>query len=778
MKKILGLDLGTTSIGWALVNETENSKEASSIIKTGVRIIQMDNFVSTSTGKESKDPLKDFISGNGISPNAGRTLKRGARRSLQRYKLRRIELIKLLKEHNLITGNSILVEEGKDSTHSLWDLRAKAALEKVGLSDFARILLAINKKRGYKSNRKAKGDDEGVAIDGMDVANILYEKQITPGEYVLDLLNHDKKNIPDFYRSDLQDEFDEIWVFQQQFYPDVLKKELKEELKDKKKGHTYKICEAPFELVGVKRDTKGKELKLENYKWRVDGLNQQITLEQLVVVLQEINNQLSNSSGYLGEISDRSKKLIIEKLTVGQYLYEQIKENPHTRLKNQVFYRQDYLNEFNKIWETQAKFHSELTDELKKEISDVVIFYQRRLKSQKGLISVCELEGVERELKDREGNAIINEKGEPKKKIVGPKVIPKSSPLFQEFKIWSILNNLNFTELKKKITHDVSTLDEDLEIRKQMFAVLSVKGKMSSTEILKAVFKKPKDWELANYNEIEGNNTNQVFFKAYKSILELAGYEKVDFNDKNTVSEIFESLGIKKEILDFDAELEDKEFEQQLSYQLWHLLYSYEGDNSNTGNDKLYFHLKEKFGFEKEYANGLVNVTFQDDYGSLSAKAIKKIIPYLKAGNDYSEACALAGYNHSKSLTKEENEKRELKEVLELLPKNSLRNPVVEKILNQMVNVINAIIKEYGKPDEIRIELARELKKSATERADATKGIAKATKLHFEIREKLQAIYPFNTGVRITKNDVLKYKLYNELAKNGYKTIYTNTYID
>ena len=38
MKKILGLDLGTTSIGWALVNEKENDKEKSSIERVGVRI--------------------------------------------------------------------------------------------------------------------------------------------------------------------------------------------------------------------------------------------------------------------------------------------------------------------------------------------------------------------------------------------------------------------------------------------------------------------------------------------------------------------------------------------------------------------------------------------------------------------------------------------------------------------------------------------------------------------------------------------------------------------
>ncbi|MDG1321297.1 MAG: hypothetical protein P8P28_04640 [Polaribacter sp.] len=44
MKKILGLDLGTTSIGWALVLEAENSKEKSEIKKIGVRAIQYDSF--------------------------------------------------------------------------------------------------------------------------------------------------------------------------------------------------------------------------------------------------------------------------------------------------------------------------------------------------------------------------------------------------------------------------------------------------------------------------------------------------------------------------------------------------------------------------------------------------------------------------------------------------------------------------------------------------------------------------------------------------------------
>ena len=60
----------------------------------------------------------------------------------------------------------------------------------------------------------------------------------------------------------------------------------------------------------------------------------------------------------------------------------------------------------------------------------------------------------------------------------------------------------------------------------------------------------------------------------------------------------------------------------------------------------------------------------------------------MKEGNLYDVACEYAGYRHSKSsLTKEEIENKVLKGKLEVLPKNSLRNPVVEKILSQMVNV-------------------------------------------------------------------------------------------
>lgn len=96
MKKILGLDLGTTSIGWALVKEAENKDEKSSIIKLGVRVNPLKAKEQTS-----------FEKGKTITTNADRTLKRTARRNLQRYKLRRENLISLLKKEGFITEESV-----------------------------------------------------------------------------------------------------------------------------------------------------------------------------------------------------------------------------------------------------------------------------------------------------------------------------------------------------------------------------------------------------------------------------------------------------------------------------------------------------------------------------------------------------------------------------------------------------------------------------------------------------------------------------------------------
>ncbi|MBO4233785.1 type II CRISPR RNA-guided endonuclease Cas9 [Riemerella anatipestifer] len=779
MKTILGLDLGTNSIGWALVKEAENSNEKSEIIKLGVRVNPL-----------TVDEKTNFEAGKPLSTNADRTAKRSVRRNLQRYKLRRKDLIDLLIKNQLIDKDTPLTEIGKNTTHQTLELRAKAARERIELEDLARVFLAINKKRGYRSSRKVNNEEEGQAVDGMAVAKKLYDENLTPGQYAYELLSKGKKYVPDFYRSDLQAEFDSIWEYQKQFYADILDDELYNALKGQGQQNSRKRFLAIKGVYTAENKGKRDEVKLQHYKWRSEAISKKINIGEVAYVLVEINNDLNKSSGYLGAISDRSKELYFNKETVGENLWKQIQKNPHTSLKNQVFYRQDYLDEFEQIWETQAQFHPQLTLALKEQIRDVIIFYQRKLKSQKGLLSFCQFESWEIERKDENGNVILNKTTKlPKKQTVGRRVAPKSSPLFQEFKIWQNINDLEVTKISEgasKNKKETETLSDDE--RKLLFEELNLRGNLSQKEVLQILGLKDKEYKTNFPEGLEGNRTNAALFNIYQQIAENEGYgfdwsKKSAQEIKKELRAVFPQIGIQADILDFNANLDGKEFENQASYQLWHLLYSAEEDDKISEEDQIIYgnsavslkkKLCEKFGFTPEYAKWIANVALQDDYGNLSTKAMRKIIPYLIDGNDYSEACALAGYNHSNSLTKEENDNRELLDKLELLPKNSLRNPVVEKILNQMVNVVNQVIEIYGKPDEVRIELARELKKSAEERAEMTKGINEATRRNEDIKKRITKDFGISNP---TKSDVVRYRLWEELAPLAYKDVFTGKQI-
>lgn len=752
MKKILGLDLGITSIGWAVVNEAENSSEKSSIVKIGSRVVPL------TTGNSGE--LDNFTKGKSITTNADRTLKRGMRRNLQRFKLRRDKLVDELRKAGVIDENTVLTEDGKFTTHETYRLRAKAAVEEVTLEEFARILLQINKKRGYKSNRKADGKmpdnkDSGLAFDGRELAKTLYESGQTPGQYCYDLILKDKKSLPEFYRSDLQNEFDRIWDYQRQFHPEFFPVDLNGNLKGKNAAQTWQILRKEWRLEGRKPQFKGFELKKNNYRMRSEALKKELDLEDLANVFQDVNKQIAASSGYLGDISDRSKDLYVNHLTVGQKLWSILEANPHQSLTNIVFYRQDYLDEFERLWDMQAGFHPELTSQLKKKIKDEVIFYQRPLKSQKGMVALCELENWQTTVKCEDGREKV--------KTVGQRVAPKSSLVAQEFRIWQRINDLR-----------VNGVPLELEDKRRLAEELMFRDKMSKAEILKFLYSNPKSLSL-NFKEVKGNCTFAALLKTLeKNFGEEFGEEpKQGKKSARQYAEwLSERLEIDASIWNFDSDLPKAEFEQQKSFRLWHLIYSYEGDNSRSGNDKLAGYISELCACTEEQARIIANVSFEPDYCSLSTKAMRKILPFMKEGKMYSVACELAGYNHSKkSLSKEELARKEYKDRLDILPKNSLRNPVVEKILNQMINVVNAVIETYGKPDEIRVEMARELKRSAKEREEATRAISKATADNKSIEDKIKKDFNFE---HVSRNDILRYKLWEELESRGYKSLYSD----
>lgn len=719
MKKILGLDLGTTSIGWAYIHEAENNDDSSSIVNSGVRIVPL-----------STDEEADFKKGNTISINADRTLKRGARRGLQRFKQRREVLLEAFNKIKFISCDFIYAETGKSTTFSSYQLRAKAAVDAISKEELVQVLLMLNKKRGYKSSRKAKTAEEGDAIDGMKIAKEIFENNLTPGQWVYNSLLKGGKYIPDFYRSDLQKELEKIIRFQNQFHSEKINDQLLEGIQGKSRTLTSQYFTRTLKIELAENKGSREDTKLQHYKWRNDALSNELALQVLAFIITEINNQINQSSGYLGAISDRSKELYFNKETVGQFQYKQLEKHTHAKLKNQVFYRQDYLDEFEKIWEIQTQFHPELNDQLKTEVRDITIFYQRKLKSQKHLVSFCEFE-------------------------TGHKAIPKSSPLFQEFRIWQNLNNII---VKNEATKEPFLLSE--ELKQQLAKELLFKDNYSDVQLM-AFCELKKGTHSINFKKIEGNRTNTSIFKAFEKILILEGYDELDFSKLNTteIKKIFKSafsdLGINTEILDFNSNIQGNDFDKQSYYQLWHLLYSAEEDEALKKS------LMNKFGFKENHIPFLLNINLQADYGSLSAKAIKKVLPHLMDGHIYDKACALVGYNHSSSLTTEQNNDRILKDTLELLKKNSLRNPVVEKILNQMINVINAIIKDpaMGKPDEIRVELARELKNNNEQRSEMTKAINKSTVEHEQIRKLLHSEFGI---ARVTRNDIIRYKLWKE----------------
>ena len=118
MKKILGLDLGTTSIGWALINVDENNNPID-IQNMGVRIVPL-----------SENEGDKFTKGLDITINADRTRERGARRNYDRYQLRRQALTDKMRQLDMLPDEHLI----KLPMMELWQLRANAVTKKISIN--------------------------------------------------------------------------------------------------------------------------------------------------------------------------------------------------------------------------------------------------------------------------------------------------------------------------------------------------------------------------------------------------------------------------------------------------------------------------------------------------------------------------------------------------------------------------------------------------------------------------------------------------------------------
>ncbi|MFP4555374.1 MAG: type II CRISPR RNA-guided endonuclease Cas9 [Bacteroidales bacterium] len=497
--------------------------------------------------------------------------------------------------------------------------------------------------------------------------------------------------------------------------------------------------------------------KMKLWQLRNNAVSSKISLKELGRLLLWLNQKRGYKSSrseanmdkkdteYVAEVKSRHQSIKEKKITIGQYFYQNLENDEFFRVKENIFPREAYIEEFDAISSQQQMHYSSiLTEEFIKKIRDEIIYYQRPLKSQKGLVSTCEFEGFW-----KKGN-------DGKEYFVGPNVAPRSSPLFQLAKVWENVNSIRIDDKYGR------KIEISIEQKQALFNHLDNNEKLTQTDIIRILGLKKNDcfFNKQVTKGIKGNVTKKAILNCFAnpekynhlfrfefSIIEK---EEKTYLYKKETGEIFGENRIK---------FIDPKIENEPYYQLWHTIYSI------IDMDDCSRVLQQKFGIESEIADKLAKLDLtKGGFGNKSAKAIRKILPYLMEGYVYSDAMSFAGYEHSTSLTKDENLKRNLLDKLKPIANNSLRQPIVEKILNQMVNVVNAIIEKYGKPDEIRVELARELKQSKEERSNASNFLSKRERENEQIVKKLQEF-----GLRATRNNIIKWRLYEEMDNKDKK---------
>lgn len=215
-QRILGLDIGIASAGWAVINYDKEDVSQNKIIKSGVRIFTQ--------AEHPKD---------GSSLAMPRRLARGARRTLKRKRKRLKNIKNLFLENFPLIPKDLYIGESDKTIYSrqgridIWQLRSEALKRALNTEEFARVLTHIAKRRGYKSNRKTdeKGDkDTKKVLGAIEKNKSLLEDYKTIGQAIYETTKADsvRRNKKENYihsvsREMLLDEVDMLFEMQQKF---------------------------------------------------------------------------------------------------------------------------------------------------------------------------------------------------------------------------------------------------------------------------------------------------------------------------------------------------------------------------------------------------------------------------------------------------------------------------------------------------------------------------------------------------------------------------------
>ncbi len=338
--------------------------------------------------------------------------------------------------------------------------------------------------------------------------------------------------------------------------------------------------------------------------------------------------------------------------------------------------RRHLEGEFHKLWAAQASYHPELTDELRDVLFET-IFYQRPLKES------------------AVGRCLFFP--EPR--------LAKAHPLTQQRVLYETVNNLRITANGRAAR--ALTLEE----RDQLITVLNGKMPLKSPSGTKLTL-------VALAKELK--------LKGEKFTLETAARDSIACDPVRASLAFADRFGPRWSALTWESQ--------------WALIQSLQTEE-DAG--KLVDWLMETHGLDRAHAEETAKAPLPDGYSRLGLTATLAILDKLKSGVlTYDKAVAACGLHHSDSRTGEVLKALPYYgEVLErhVIPGSQnpghdditrfgrITNPTVHIGLNQLRRLVNRIITVYGKPDEIVVELARELKQSADQKAEAERTIKKNT---------------------------------------------------
>lgn len=780
MKKILGLDLGTNSIGWALVSTDENGKP-NKIEGMGSRIIPM------GTDKQ------DYEKGIGITKNATRREKRTARKGNKRYKLRRNKLLFILNELGMLPEqfqfkNGVpeptklqdleLLPVAKRTKQldalGLFELKVRALEKPVSLKEFGKILYQFNQLRGYSggnnddSTKKKKDEDE-------DGEKKKYEVIV----HKVEILKVEQSDNTFTVRGGKN-------KGEKQFYFDITINLDGEEV------------EGQTELQNLKeKERQEEELEIRITRKKDDEVTYKFALPQK----SNWRKAMEADEKILTEGDGKEKGIKEKGLFISELRLRDLKRNSKwTKIRNRVFLRNRYKEEFDKVWDTQSEQHPILKNCLKETLEKIIYYiFPGNSESQQQLRKIALEKGLKYIIKEQ---VIYYQRPlKPQTELIGncrfekeEKVIPTSHPFFQEFRCWKQINNLFVTSktlVGNKYTYQNRYLSA--EEKDAIYKKLQTQKEVGFATVV----------EILNMDKSKG-----------KLDKEQKDYFLNGLNIKAKLKGCDTFLSFKKELGDYFNDFISQD--EQLVEQLWTVIfdvknhdgseYDVESKRVSSIIEKLKKYTDEETA--KELSLKLAQkIKFPRKYASLSEKAIRNILPLMLPNpqsiietiqqqvkniqhlietgeildnseyklEDYvidfvknnpnvlqegglmeSFAISLVYGKHTA-----ETIKPQIKNYHDIkFEERNLRNPVVEQLANETMQVVKAIWKQYNfNPEEleVRVELARDLKNSAAEREKIWNGQRKNKAINDKAKERLR-----EDGIAITDENILKYRLYEQ----------------